>query len=241
MKEKKNWIIGVVVIVLLFLVGNSVLKGIKEVGNDNLETTTEQKSITDEEGEKVEEDLSSQYPRLTEETMDKNLVLNCEGGDEVVLWDLPTSAGEGARSKDRVPCGIKGWAFNQYYNESLGVTFYAINTLDKGVDNVYGWVTEDLITWVEEVKEEEIPEWYGKTFQIDSEEFEGLSYQKANLWESYDDRTLVVAVPRYSEVILKGYRSDYDYCQVEYESKVGWCACAWVKGLPDDMKDYWDI
>jgi hypothetical protein len=98
----------------------------------------------------VEEELeSTEYPRLTEETMDRNLVLSCEGGDDVVLWDLPTSAGEGAKSRDRVPCGTYGWAFNQYYNESLGITFYAINTLDERVDNAYGWITEDLIIWKE--------------------------------------------------------------------------------------------
>jgi hypothetical protein len=100
-----------------------------------------------EEREKVEEGLSSPYPRLTEETMDRNLILNCTGGDEVVLWDLPTSVGEGARGRDRVPCGTYGWAFNEYYNESLEITYYAINTLDERVDNAYGWVIEDFITW----------------------------------------------------------------------------------------------
>lgn len=94
---------------------------------------------------------------------------------------------------------------------------------------------------VEETLEEEevIPEWYGKTYKIDSVEFEGLSYQKTNLWKSYDERTLIIAVPRYADVALRGYRSDYDYCQLEYENRVGWSACAWVKGLPKDMADYW--
>lgn len=87
------------------------------------------------------------YPNLTEETMDKNLVLSCEGGDEVVLWDKPTGAAGGASFKYRIPCGTLGWAFNKYFNEELKVTFYAINTNDTRVDNAYGWVTEDLITW----------------------------------------------------------------------------------------------
>lgn len=91
----------------------------------------------------------------------------------------------------------------------------------------------------EEVAEEVVPDWYGKTYKIDSADFEGLSYQKVNLWKSYDERTLIIAVPRYADVILRGYRSDYDYCELEYQSKVGWSACAWVKGLPEDMVDYW--
>jgi hypothetical protein len=101
--------------------------------------------------------------------------------------------------------------------------------------------TEDTEEIIEETLEEEevIPEWYGKTYKINSAEFEGLSYQKINLWKSYDERTLIIAVPRYADVVLRGYRSDYDYCELEYQNKVGWSACGWVKGLPEDMVDYW--
>ncbi len=156
MKGKQTWIVAVVVIILLFLVGNAVLKDIKKVGNDNLETTTGQESTTEEE--------------------------------EVVAEEV---------------------------------------------------VTEEEIIKEETEEEEVVPDWYGKTYKVDSTEFEGLSYQKINLWKSYDERTLIIAVPRYADVILRGYRSDYDYCQLEYEGKVGWSACAWVKGLPEDMVDYW--
>ncbi len=97
--------------------------------------------------------------------------------------------------------------------------------------------TEEIIK--EKENGEVIPEWYGKTYKIDSAEFEGLSYQKVSLWKSYNERTLIISVPRYAEVTLKGYRSDYDYCQLEYQNKVGWSACAWIKGLPEDMVDYW--
>ena len=155
MREKQTWIITGVVVILLFLVGNAVLKDIKKVDDDNLETTTEQESTTEEEETVVEE------VAIKEEEM------------------------------------------------------------------------------VEETPEKEEPEWYGKTYTIDSAEFEGLSYQKVNLWKSYDERTLIVAVPRYADVILRGYRSDYDYCELEYQNKVGWSACGWVKGLPEDMVDYW--
>lgn len=85
------------------------------------------------------------YPSLTEETLDKNLVLSCEGGDEVALWDKPTSSAEGARVRDKVPCGTLSWAFNKYYNEGQNKTFYAINTAVG--KNAYGWITEDLISW----------------------------------------------------------------------------------------------
>ena len=63
--------------------------------------------------------------------------------------DKPTSSAEGARLRDKVPCGTRCWAFNKYYNEELNITFYAINTNDSRVKNAYGWVTEDLITWSE--------------------------------------------------------------------------------------------
>lgn len=89
------------------------------------------------------------YPSFTEETMDRNFILSCIGGDEVVLWDKPTDAAGGARFRDRVPCGTFGWAFNKYYNEEHNITFYAVNTLDPRVKNTYGWITEDLITWRE--------------------------------------------------------------------------------------------
>ena len=90
---------------------------------------------------------SQKFPGLSEETMDKNFVLSCEGGDNISLWDKPTDAVGGANVRDRVPCGTFGWAFNKYYNESLNVTFYAINTNDNRVKNAYGWITEDLLTW----------------------------------------------------------------------------------------------
>jgi len=92
-------------------------------------------------------DTKQGYPSLTEETIDRNFVFSCEGGDEVVLWDKPTDIGNGARFNYRVPCGTLGWAFNKYYNEELGLTFYAVNTNDKRVKNSYGWIIEDFLTW----------------------------------------------------------------------------------------------
>lgn len=90
---------------------------------------------------------TQKYPSLTEETMDRNCVLSCEGGDEVILWDKPTDGAGGSRLHDKVPCGTFGWAFNKYFNEELNVTFYAVNVLDPRVKNAYGWITEDLISW----------------------------------------------------------------------------------------------
>lgn len=84
------------------------------------------------------------------------------------------------------------------------------------------------------------PSWYNLSHKVDHPDLDYLSSQKVNLWKSYDDRTLVVSVPRYAEVVLFGYRGDYDYCQVEYINEVGWTACAWLKNLPDDMVDYWE-
>lgn len=128
---------------------NTITKSEEEI--TKLEETTEPKEETksDEENkiEKSTSDLPPKYPSLTEETMDKDLILNCVGGDEVVLWDKPTDAAGGAKFKYRVPCGTIAWAFNKYYNEQLKVTFYAVNTNDSRVKNSYGWVTEDLITW----------------------------------------------------------------------------------------------
>lgn len=164
MIEKKNMVI-VITIIFLFLIGISL--GIifgndsnsrKSVSNrstfvdSNQDIEKDEEVVNDtlnEEEENLEKEKvdKDQYPSLTEETIDKNLVLSCEGGDEVVLWDKPASAGEGARARDRVPCGTYAWAFNQYYNEQDKITFYAINTLDSNVDNAYGWVTEDLVTW----------------------------------------------------------------------------------------------
>lgn len=84
------------------------------------------------------------------------------------------------------------------------------------------------------------PNWYNLSYKVDHADLDYLLSQKVNLWKSYDDRTLVVSVPRYAEVVLIGYRSDYDYCQVEYKNEVGWTACAWLRNLPDDMVDYWE-
>ena len=161
-KKGKGCLVAIIVFVGLVFIGVIASVFVDE-GEGELEGTGEQEIVEQtedeqvevreveeeekEENPEVEEGSTPEYPRLTEETMDRDLVLSCEGGDEVVLWDLPTSAREGAKSRDRVPCGTYGWAFNQYYNDSLGITFYAINTLDERVDNAYGWVTEDLITW----------------------------------------------------------------------------------------------
>ncbi len=93
---------------------------------------------------------TQKYPSFIEETMDRDCILSCAGGDEVVLWDKPTSAAKGARPRDAVPCGTFCWAFNKYYNEEYNITFYAVNTLDPRVKNAWGWITEDLITWLEE-------------------------------------------------------------------------------------------
>lgn len=93
---------------------------------------------------------AQRYPSFAKETMDRDCILSCEGGDEVVLWDKPTSAAKGARLHDKVPCGTRCWAFNKYYNEEYNITFYAVNTLDPRVENAWGWITEDLITWLEE-------------------------------------------------------------------------------------------
>ena len=95
----------------------------------------------------LESTAEIEYPKSSEETMDRDMTFNCPSGNEVALLDKPTDITRGARLRDKVPCGTIGWAFNQYHNEELNMTFYAINTNDKRVKNTYGWITEDLITW----------------------------------------------------------------------------------------------
>ncbi|GAG71793.1 unnamed protein product, partial [marine sediment metagenome] len=70
---------------------------------------------------------TQKYPSFIEETMDRDCILSCAGGDEVILWDKPTSVAKGARPHDAVPCGTFCWAFNKYYNEEYNITFYAVN------------------------------------------------------------------------------------------------------------------
>lgn len=132
--QKTGWRIFIATVLLVIISGifNPIGPKDKEKSAQNLTPSTKQK-----------------YPNLTEETMDRNFILSCEGGDEVVLWDKPTDLAGGVQFKYRVPCGTFGWAFNKYYNEELKVTFYAINTNDKRVKNAYGWITEDFLTWRE--------------------------------------------------------------------------------------------
>ncbi|MCD4811029.1 hypothetical protein K8R14_00255 [bacterium] len=134
----------------------------------------------------------------------------------------------------------------------MGIVLFAILMyFASQVDNDTNTDTERETTIVQEetlptntdiedplVEEEIPPKWFGKTYKIDSVEFDGLSYQKANLWESYDDRSLIIAVPRHSDITLLGYRKDHDYCKIEYNGEAGWCSCGWISGLPADMTDY---
>lgn len=90
---------------------------------------------------------SEEYPGFTEETMNKDFIFSCAGGDMVGLWEKPAEGSFENRVRERVPCGISGWAFNKYDNKELNVSFYAVQTNDKSVKNAYGWVTEDLLTW----------------------------------------------------------------------------------------------
>jgi hypothetical protein len=109
------------------------------------ENTQESDSKSIEEKE-VEEDLKTTYPRLSEETMDKNFIFSCEYGDEVVLWNQPASLNPELRARHRVPCGTSGWAFNQYENE--GIIYYAVQSTEGTIlKPIYGWVNEDILTW----------------------------------------------------------------------------------------------
>lgn len=128
-KTRKVWLITLGMIVFVVI--------ITSLGGNNKQTSQSPQQKT------------QGYPSFSQETMDRDCILSCAGGDEVVLWDKPTDAAGGARFRNRVPCGTFGWAFNKYYNEELNVTFYAINTNDTRVKNAYGWITEDLITWRE--------------------------------------------------------------------------------------------
>lgn len=137
--DLRNWfrrhpVLTILGVFIIFVITISAIGG----GGDKKEITPGQQQET------------QKYPSFTEETMNKNCVLSCAGGDEVVLWDKPTAAAKGARLHNKVPCGTRCWAFNKYYNEELNVTFYAVNTLDPRVENAWGWITEDLITWFEE-------------------------------------------------------------------------------------------
>lgn len=140
---RKEWFVGLFIFCLLaslLAACSSAKEGFEEGVNEATEQT---------EKEETTEQADEEYPSLIEETMDKDCILNAEGGDEVSLWDKPTSSAGGARLRDKVPCGTRCWAFNKYYNEEYNITFYAINTNDPRVKNAYGWVTEDLITWSE--------------------------------------------------------------------------------------------
>lgn len=116
--------------IILFFIFLSKLGGSSTPAN--LRTTTQQ-----------------EYPSFSEETMDRDCILSCAGGDRVVLWDKPTSASKGSRPHDEVPCGTYAWAFNKYYNKEYDIIFYAINTYDKRVKSSWGWLTADLIEWLE--------------------------------------------------------------------------------------------
>ena len=143
----KRWLATIFGIVIVVLIGGGILgyqylwKPI--VGPEPEATPTLETTLTPE----ITSTPEQKYPSLAKETMDKDLILNCLGGDEVSLWDKPTDAAGGSRARGRIPCGTFAWAFNKYHNEKLNVVFYAINTNDTRVKNDYGWVTEDLITW----------------------------------------------------------------------------------------------
>ena len=141
-KKQIGWIFGIAVVVSLLLIGATT-----EPEKKAAQPTKTEEEASDEARSEPESTSKQKYPSLTEETIDKNLLLNCLGGDEVSLWDKPTDAAGGARVRDKVPCGTLGWAFNKYYNEEHKITFYAINTNDSRVKTAYGWVTEDLISW----------------------------------------------------------------------------------------------
>lgn len=126
------WVVAVFIIIIVVSLGGEKKKEVKP-------------EIT-----QLPQQETQKYPSFIEETMDRDCILSCAGGDEVVLWDKPTSAAKGARPRDAVSCGTFCWAFNKYYNEEYNITFYAVNTLDPRVKNAWGWITEDLITWLEE-------------------------------------------------------------------------------------------
>ncbi len=90
-----------------------------------------------------------EYPSFSEETMDRDCILSCDGPESVILWNKPTYPASGAGIHDRVPCGTYCWAFNKYYNAKYGTTFYSINTNDKRVENAWGWLEEEWIIWRE--------------------------------------------------------------------------------------------
>ncbi|MFC1615787.1 hypothetical protein ACFL21_01490 [Patescibacteria group bacterium] len=92
-----------------------------------------------------------------------------------------------------------------------------------------------------DVPVQETPEWYGKNFKVDSEEFDYISMDFVNLWPSYSDRSeVLVSVKRYEEVELIGYESENDYCKVKFNDIEGWTSCAWFVGLPENMIDSWE-
>lgn len=148
--KSTKWIITGIIASLIFL-----------SASDNPKTTTQNNQSTSDKATKNEttkEEISptvvqpsptsAGFPNLSTETMDKDFYFSCAGGDEVTLWDKPTGGGEGSRPRAKVPCGTFAWAFNTYHNEQFNVTFYAVQTNDSRLEKmVYGWVTEDLISW----------------------------------------------------------------------------------------------
>ena len=70
------------------------------------------------------------------------------------------------------------------------------------------------------------------TYTLNGNLGDGLDHMKINLWQSYEDRTLVIGLENGNTVDLlerKEVEADYDYCKVKYKDFIGWLACDWLQ------------
>jgi hypothetical protein len=92
------------------------------------------------------EKKTTEFPSAMTETMDKQAMLSCGGGQNVTLWLNPTSDIKNNRARAKVACGNVR-VFNKFYNKTDKLTFYALETKDLEGKLTYGWVTDDFITF----------------------------------------------------------------------------------------------
>lgn len=64
---------------------------------------------------------------------------------------------------------------------------------------------------------------------VESEEFNHISQNNVNVWQSYEDRTLVGKINRGENVSLLEKDEENDYCKISDNTIVGWVACGWLQ------------
>lgn len=76
---------------------------------------------------------------------------------------------------------------------------------------------------------EKIPKWLGREFVIDSKDFDFLSQKEIAVWPSYSDQSQAIGkLLRGESIVLLGYDSVHNFCQVENKTASGWISCDWI-------------